>query len=74
MAGELADVVGGAVIATSFTNDVKDRTVMRYANAAARDAAIPSPVAGDIAFITDTKTITYYTGGIGPEWLTLATV
>ena len=57
---ELADVAGGETIASTFTNMVKERTVMRYASAAARDASIPAPIQGSLAFLESTKQITVY--------------
>ena len=47
---EIPDVAGGETITSAFTNNVKNRTVMRYANEAARDASIPVPVEGDLAY------------------------
>ena len=69
---ELNDVAGGETIASTFTNQVKERTVMRYASAAARDASIPAPIAGSLAFLDDTDTITMYDGGLA-AWVTVAT-
>ena len=57
---ELGDVSGGETISSAFTNNVKNRTVMRYANAAARDASIPVPVEGDMAYLQAENVITYY--------------
>jgi hypothetical protein len=67
---ELGDVAGGETVTAAFTNDVKNRTVMRYANAAARDASIPVPVEGDLAYLQDVNRITYYDGSA--PWLVLA--
>ena len=67
---ELGDVTGGDVITSAFTNDVKNRTIMRYTSAAARDASIPTPVEGDLAFLADQNTITYYAGSY---WRTIVT-
>ena len=57
---ELNDVTGGETITATFTNQVKNRTVMRYADAASRDASIPAPVGGDLAYLQDVDRITYY--------------
>ena len=58
---ELGDVIGGDIITSSFTNQVKNRSVMRYTTAAARDASIPTPVAGDVAYLL-TGQLTIYNG------------
>ncbi len=62
MAGELGDVAGGDAITAGFTNAVKDRTVMRYASASERDSLIPSPTAGDVAWLDDVSGLTIHTG------------
>ena len=41
---------------------------MRYANAAARDASIPVPVSGDVAWLLDVDRVTIYTGA---AWVAL---
>jgi len=61
-AGELGDVSGGDVIAAGFTNNVKDRTIMRYASAASRDAIITAPVAGSLSYLDNTSQVEIYTG------------
>jgi hypothetical protein len=66
---ELGNVAGGETVTASFTNDVKNRTVMRYADAAARDASIPVPVDGDVAWLSASDDLTIYNGG---TWLTMA--
>lgn len=48
---ELPNVAPGEIIAASYTNDVRDRTLQRYADAAARDAGNPVPASGDMAFV-----------------------
>jgi len=62
-AGEIGDVSGGDVIAAGFTNDVKDRTAMRYASAASRDSIITAPVAGSLAYLEDVNRVTLYRNG-----------
>lgn len=59
---ELADVAGGQSITSAFTNQVKERTVMRYVSAAARDASIPVPQEGSLAYLLDTNRVTVYNG------------
>lgn len=41
-------------------------TVMRFANAAARDVVLTAPAAGDLAFLQDVRIYTFYDG---TEWL-----
>ena len=67
---ELGDVIGGDIITSTFTNQVKDRTVMRYANAAARDASVLTPVSGDLAWLIAEQVVTVYSG---TSWSTLVT-
>ncbi len=66
---ELADVIGGNTVTASFTNEVKERSLMRYATAAARDSSIPAPVAGSLAWLQDVDEITVYDGAV---WRTVA--
>jgi hypothetical protein len=49
---EMPDVSPGEIIAASYTNDLRDRTVQRYANTAERDSDNPVPTPGDLAYIT----------------------
>lgn len=67
---EIPDLQGGDEIATSWGNPIKDRTVMRYANAVARDASIPVPVEGDMAFLALENIVTYFATG---AWRTIFT-
>jgi hypothetical protein len=57
---ELADRIPGELILASYANDIRDRAVMRYANAAARDASVPLPNPGDLAYLGDTERVTYF--------------
>ena len=68
---ELADVSGGQTITSSFTNQVKERSAMRYSSAAARDTSIPAPIAGSLAYLQDSDTVTMYDGTV---WVTLTDV
>ncbi len=61
---ELNDVIGGNTITASFTNEVKERSLMRYATAAARDSSIPAPIAGSQAWIEDSDKVTIYDGAV----------
>lgn len=64
---EVPDVAGGDVITSAHMNTVKNRTIQRYDDAAARDTAVPSPQEGDLAFLRDTEKVTVYAG---PNWET----
>ena len=61
MSGELADVIGGETITANFTNEVKDRSVMRYTDATERDSLLPTPVTGDVAFLENGATFSELT-------------
>ena len=62
MSGELGDVIGGDTVAAGFTNAVKDRTAMRYANATERDALVPTPAGGELAWLNDVSGLTMWVG------------
>ena len=70
MPGELSDVTTGATITAAHINNIKNRTVMRYATAAARTSAIPSPVEGEISYRQDDDVVEYYDG---TSWVEVAT-
>jgi len=67
---EIPDVTPGGTVQTAWGNDIRDRAIMRYANAAARDVSVPVPVDGDVAWLQDVDKLTMYTGAawiqIGP--------
>ncbi|MFD3925804.1 hypothetical protein [Streptomyces sp. NPDC058614] len=52
----------------SLAEGVDARTVPRYATAALRDTAIPTPTAGMVAWLTTPGTLSYYTG---TAWIAL---
>ena len=49
---ELADRLPGEVILSSFHNQVKERTMMRYATLSALEASVALPVLGGFAYLT----------------------
>jgi hypothetical protein len=59
---EIANVVSGNTITSSWGNAIRDRTVQRYATAAARTSGHPSPVEGDLSYLQDSNTLWYYNG------------
>lgn len=58
---EMPDVLAGEVIEVDWGNDLRDRSVQRYASSATRAASVPSPVAGDLSFLQDTGLVYVYT-------------
>jgi len=70
---ELADVAGGETITAAFTNQVKERSSMRYASQAALDTSVPAPVEGTVAYLQDTNILQYYNGTAWTPLLVVAT-
>lgn len=60
---EIPDVITLSTITSDWGNDIRDRAIMRYANAAARTASIPTPTVGDLSFLNDTGLVYVYFGG-----------
>ncbi|WP_411102433.1 hypothetical protein [Streptomyces sp. cmx-4-9] len=61
----LTDPPNAQTLATNLAA-MAGQTVMRFANAAARAAAITSPVAGMVAYLVTEKRLTYYDG---TQWI-----
>ena len=59
---EIPDVVAGTPVESNWGNDIRDRTVQRYADATARAAAVPVPVIGDLAVLEDSGALTMWDG------------
>lgn len=55
-------VVGEEVLAADFNAFVQKQVVATFANAAARDAAIPSATAGMVCYLADTNTMQVHNG------------
>jgi len=74
--GGIADVPPSPnKVESTWGNAIRDRVVNNYASAAARDAAIPTPVIGQscVCIISDTPTFIIYQGattGWTPPWNT----
>ena len=68
---EIPPVTGGDTIATSWGNPIAERVVSRYANATARDVAVPIPVAGDPAYLVDVDELQVYDGTGWREYLNI---
>jgi len=62
MSPEIPDVAPGETIQVSWGNPIRSRTVLRYPSAAARDASVPVPVSGDVAWLEDVNSLTLYDG------------
>jgi hypothetical protein len=60
--GWLPDVVTDEVIASSWGNNIRDRTVTPFANVAARTAAITAPEVGMVTWLDDLKRLEVYNG------------
>lgn len=54
--------VAGTVLTASDMNSTVDQTIMVFADAAARDAAIPAPTAGMSVYVVDIDQLQYYDG------------
>ncbi|MEV7285465.1 hypothetical protein AB0O01_13000 [Streptomyces sp. NPDC093252] len=52
----------------SLATGIDSRTVLRYPNAADRDAAVTTPVAGMVAWLSTPGTLSYHTG---TQWIAL---
>jgi hypothetical protein len=61
---EIPDVISGELILASYANQIRDRAVMRYQDAPARDLSVPLPNAGDLAYLSDVAYATIYTGSV----------
>lgn len=59
---EMADVVPAELIESQWGNDIRDRTIQRYASAAARSASIPTPTAGDLSYLASTDGVYVWDG------------
>lgn len=68
---EMPDVVAGEPVASDWGNLIRSRTVQRYADATDRDALVPFPAPGDLAYLDDTAAMQLFDGtnwvGYGPR-------
>ena len=67
---EIPDVVQGTPVASDWGNDIRDRTLQRYADASERDALNPLPAPGDLAYLDATGEVQCFT----TSWLPIARV
>jgi hypothetical protein len=66
---EIPNVVPGEPVESSWGNDIRDRTLQRYASQAARDASIITPASGDTAYLLDLYALTQFDGS---QWAPVA--
>lgn len=71
MTGWIPDVVPDAVVASSWGNTIRDRTVTPFDNVAARTAAITAPKQGMVTWLADVERLEVWDGEawrpIGPH-------
>lgn len=61
--------VSGEILTASDVNtQVMGQQITVFADAAARDVAITSPVHGQFAFLKDTDSLTYFDGSVWEEF------
>lgn len=60
---EIADVVASETAASEWANDIRDRTVQRYADLAERAADHSSPTNGDLSYVASTGDLDIYHSG-----------
>lgn len=60
---EIADVVLSEEIEVEWGNDIRDRTVQRYADLAERTSEHSSPAVGDLSFLEDSGDLDVYFSG-----------
>ncbi|HKE67434.1 MAG TPA: hypothetical protein VKB59_22740 [Micromonosporaceae bacterium] len=69
MTGWIPDVVPDETIESAWGNEIRDRTVTPFTNAAERDASIPAPNEGMTVWLIDQAVTQIYHAG---SWRTLA--
>ena len=68
---EIPNVVPGEPVEADWGNDVRDRSVQRFADATARTASLPFPGIGQLTWLDDPGVVEYWDGG---TWTSLADV
>lgn len=66
---EIPNVVPGEPVESNWGNDVRDRIVQRFADATARTASLPFPVAGAMSWLDDPGQLDYFDGA---AWVNVA--
>jgi hypothetical protein len=60
----MQDVQFGETITTEWGNDIRDRTVQRYADSTARGVSVPTPADGDLSFLEDNGIVYVFFDGL----------
>ncbi len=66
---EIPDVIPGADVESTWGNDIRSRTLMRYTDQASLSASILTPDAGDFAYVIDESAVKVWTGA---AWIPVA--
>ena len=69
---EIPDRIPGEIIFASYSNDIRDRALMRYVDNTARDASNPVPDSGDLAWIETLQELQIFDGVLWQNYLTAA--
>ena len=67
---EIPNVLPGGETESDWANLIRDRIIQRYTTASARDASVPSPVAGELSYLQDIQAVEVYDGS---GWVPIAT-
>ena len=67
MPPEIPDVLVATTISTDWGNDIRDRTVQRYASVAQRTTEHSAPAEGDLSYIEDSNTVWVFNGSAWVE-------
>jgi microcystin-dependent protein len=61
---EMPDVIPEEPVSVEWGNDIRDRSLQRYASSAHRNSLNPTPVPGEISYLGDTGVIEVYHSGL----------
>lgn len=64
----IPDVHPNELIESAWANTIRDHTVHAFANAAARDSAIPAPAVGMTCYVQDVGQFQTFTDKVTPGW------
>lgn len=59
---EIPNVVSGEPVESDWGNDIRNRAIMKYADATARDFSQPFPIEGELAWLDDPGGLTIWNG------------
>jgi hypothetical protein len=66
---EIPDRLPGEVILASYSNEIRDRAVMRYVDRSTRDSENPTPAVGELSYITTLGVFEIYDGALWRVYL-----